>query len=328
MGAPCANHTRISVQVLSLLGRRRPEAPPVPEPVRHAYSHTVLQLLKLPFGTESTGQQLAHTLHLAPEARDMFQQFEAWLEPQLSPFGELGSMTDWAGKLAGAVARLTGILHVADHANVAAPWEMAIGIDNVQQAIRLGEYLIQHARATYAEMGSDPVIADAKYLLAWITREAKTHITKRDAFEGTKGRFRRVEAMEAALRLLTEHSYIRQREPENRAGPGRKPSPTYDVNPVSAYNSPNSQNATLPVLFCESCEFCVESIGANYATIRSPCGPLSRSPPPEDLTVPLVRYSDGRMRPGWREENALGFFYPHQSLPKAERVLPMPTKWR
>ena len=188
---------------------------------------------------------MAHTLRLAPEARDTFQQFEAWLEPQLGPFGELGSMTDWAGKLVGAVARLTGLLHVADHANVAAPWEMAIGIDRVKRAIHLGEYLIQHARATYAEMGADPVMADATHLLTWITREAQTHFTKRGAFEGTKGRFRRVEAMEPALRLLMEHGYIRQRELENRTGPGRKPSPTYDVNPFSAHNSPNSQNAHL-----------------------------------------------------------------------------------
>jgi replicative DNA helicase len=175
----------------------------------------------------------------------MFQQFEAWLEPQLGPFGELGSMTDWAGKLAGAVARLMGILHVAEHANMAAPWEVTIDRDSVKRAMCVGEYLIQHARATYAEMGADPVMADAKHLLTWITREAKTHFTKRDVFEGTKGRFRRVEAMEPTLRLLTEHGYIRQREPENRAGPGRKPSPTYDVNPFCAHNSPNSQNATL-----------------------------------------------------------------------------------
>jgi hypothetical protein len=186
----------------------------------------------------------------------MFQQFEAWLEPRLGPFGELGSMTDWAGKLVGTVARLTGILHVAEHANLAAPWELAIGIDSVERAIRLGEYLIQHARATYAEMGADPVIADAKHLLTWIIRETKTHFTKRDAFEGTKGRFRRVEAMEPALRLLTEYSYIRQREPENRAGPGRKPSPTYDVNPFSAHNSPNPQNTTFPYS-ANSVEFCV-----------------------------------------------------------------------
>jgi hypothetical protein len=105
-------------------------------------------------------------------------------------------------------------------------------------------------------MGADPVIADAKHLLTWIIRETKTHFTKRDAFEGTKGRFRRVEAMEPALRLLTEYSYIRRREPENRAGPGRKPSPTYDVNPFSAHNSPNPQNTTFPYS-ANSVEFCV-----------------------------------------------------------------------
>ena len=130
---------------------------------------------------------------------------------------------------------------MAAHADAPAPWEIAISQDSVVRAIRLGEYLIPHARAAYAEMGADPVMAEAKHLLAWITREGKQRFTKRDAFEGTKGRFRRVEAMEPGLKLLMEHGFIRQCEPGQRLGPGRKPSPTYEVNPY-AHNARNSQN--------------------------------------------------------------------------------------
>jgi replicative DNA helicase len=173
------------------------------------------------------------------------QQFEAWLEPQLAPFGALGHLTDWAGKLVGAVIRLTGILHMAAHADAPAPWEIAISQDSVVRAIRLAEYLIPHARAAYAEMGADPVIAEAKHLLAWITREGKQRFTKRDAFEGTKGRFKRVEALEPGLKLLMEHGFLRPREPGQRPGPGRKPSPTYDVNPY-AHNSRYAQNRLCP----------------------------------------------------------------------------------
>jgi hypothetical protein len=115
--------------------------------------------------------------------------------------------------------------------------------DSVERAIHLGRYLIAHARAAYAEMRADPVIADAQHLLAWMTRAEKQHFTKREAFEGTKGRFKRVEAMEPGLQLLIEHGFIRPRVPTERPGPGRKPSPTYDVNPCYAHNA---QNAILP----------------------------------------------------------------------------------
>ena len=81
-------------------------------------------------------------------------------------------------------------------------------------------------------------MADAKHMLAWITRTEHRHFTKREAFEGTKGRFKRVEAMEPGLKLLIEHGFIRQRDAVERPGPGRKPSPTYDVNP-STHNSQN-----------------------------------------------------------------------------------------
>src|SRR5262249_23426688 len=141
-------------------------APPVPETLRQAYHRTVLALLQLPAGTDATGKPVPHVLRLSPEGYSALQQFEAWIEPQLAPLGDLGQMTDWAGKLVGAVARITGIVHMVEYADTSAPWERPIRQDSVERAIALGHYLIQHARAAYAEMSADRVIADAKHLLA------------------------------------------------------------------------------------------------------------------------------------------------------------------
>src|SRR5262249_58823621 len=87
----------------------------------------------------------------------------------------------------------------------------------------------------------DPVVSEARHILAWIHRIQHTAFTRRDLFEGTKGRFRQVGALALPLDLLIRHGYIRERDPEERPGPGRKPSPTYDVNPlIGSQNSHNS----------------------------------------------------------------------------------------
>jgi hypothetical protein len=142
----------------SLLGSRDTDAPPVPQAVRVAYRGSVMALLDLPFGTDDAGNPAPHVLQLSADARTTLQAFDAWLEPRLAAFGELGHMTDWAGKLVGAAARIMGLLHMAEHAHEREPWQIPIQVRTAEQAIRIAKYLIPHARAAYAEMGSDPVV--------------------------------------------------------------------------------------------------------------------------------------------------------------------------
>ncbi len=215
----------------SWLGRRAVQAPPVPDAVRAKYADTLGMLLGLSPHRSDDGTAVLHTLTFAPDARHRLHSFMAWVEPQLAPDGELGLLTDWGGKLAGAVARIAGILHGAAHP--ACPWAADISADTVGAAIGIGKYLIPHARAVFAEMGSDPETEGARHVLAWIERTGAETFSKRTAFEGTKGRFKTVAALDPALRLLVAHDYIRERPAEERqpGKPGRKQSPTYDVNP-------------------------------------------------------------------------------------------------
>jgi hypothetical protein len=77
------------------------------------------------------------------------------------------------------------------------------------------------------------VVDDARHILAWIRRREGSTFTKRDAFDGVKSRFHRVEAMEPGLSLLVAHGYIRERVHQQAAGRGRPPSPVFEVNPAS-----------------------------------------------------------------------------------------------
>ena len=95
-------------------------------------------------------------------------------------------------------------------------------------------------------MGTDPIVEDAKHILKWIERKGIESFSKREAFEGTKGRFGKVSALEPALNVLVAQSFIREKESQERGGPGRKPSPRYEVNPLIANGStldPYSQNS-------------------------------------------------------------------------------------
>ena len=148
-------------------------------------------LLTLPWATDDNGQSATYTLTLTPAARHRLTTFEAWLEPRLGPAGELGHIADWGGKLAGAVIRIAGLLHLAASAAEALPWTMPVGDETMANAITIGEYLIPHACAAFGEMGADGSVEDARHLLDWIERMEQTTFTKRDAFEGTKSRFRR-----------------------------------------------------------------------------------------------------------------------------------------
>jgi len=214
------------------------ESKPMPSDIEAEYRSCVMEMLKLSLKTIE--EELEPTvIKLSQDAKDKLKEFMTWLEPQLAPDGELGGMTDWAGKLAGAVVRLAGILYVmkrASGASVDNPLKIhskwVIPADDVGRALKLADYFLAHARAAFAEMGADPVVEGAKHILAWIDRTGVTDFSKREAFQGTKGRFHKVSAMEPGLELLASHGHIREETSRGAKGRGR-PSVRYTVNPLA-----------------------------------------------------------------------------------------------
>ncbi len=217
----------------SLVGRRDINPPPVPAEIRQTYESKIGDLLNLAWGTDDHGNKCAHVLRLDDEATNRFNTFMARIEPQLSENGELGALTDWGGKLAGAVARIAGLLHLGDRAGDPSPWDRPIGRHVIERAIRIGEYSIEHARAAYAEMGADPVVEDARHILQTITKKVLVRFTKQEIWQLTKGRFEKVDGLDAALEALVERGYLREFVRETEPGKrGRKPAPSYLVNPL------------------------------------------------------------------------------------------------
>ena len=65
--------------------------------------------------------------------------------------GDLETIGDWAGKYHGAVLRIAGVLHVVQQA-MADPQAPVSG-QTMADAIAIGRYFLEHAKAAYMLMG-------------------------------------------------------------------------------------------------------------------------------------------------------------------------------
>jgi hypothetical protein len=217
----------------SLVGRRQAGAPPVPPAVADRYTLELLVLaasLATPDGNEGPA-----LLTLDRDAAELLLGFERDLEPRLAAgSGDLAHLAGWAAKLAGATCRLAALLHLAEQ--LRGGWAQPISANTFTGAIRLADYLIEHARAVFDLMGTDPSIDDARWILDWIDRTNRLQFSRRDAHRAApRDRFPKATDLEPPLRLLEEHGYLRRVDPEPSQDPrgrGRPASPRFLVNPL------------------------------------------------------------------------------------------------
>jgi len=228
----------------SRIGARKIEPEPVPEHVRQAYQDVVRELCELPWDPNQP-----QYIQLVEDAWVLLRQFMQKLEPELGAGGELKCAQDWGSKLAGAVARIAGVMHCVIHA-YGEPWLHPLAATTMASAIEIGRYATTHALAAFEAMQADRRLSDAQYVLRWIERHGKTEFAKSAAQQHGKRRFKQAGDIDAPLALLVRHNYIRQR-PTAKRGPGRPASPIYEVNPAFRPNKlvgerpENSKNADL-----------------------------------------------------------------------------------
>jgi hypothetical protein len=222
----------------SLVGRRQPDAPPMPAGVRARY-HAVLMLLldRLTAWTEAEAADGAPVcLRLADDAYRLLVRFQAELEPRIGPDGDLTPMADWVNKLPGTTARLAALLHLADWAEAGAgghPADRPVDGATMARAITLGRYFLGHARYAFTAMGADPHVEAAAYLWRRIVADGGTSYRRRDLLRLAQ-RFASVVEIEAPARILVRHGYLREAPTEPPPSTGGRPSgPRYLVNPLA-----------------------------------------------------------------------------------------------
>jgi replicative DNA helicase len=223
---------------VNTVGSRTIAPPAVPEEIAERYRVDLYALARSLLdereAAKLVGSEDPIVLTLTAPAAVRLTEFEAEIEPRLHPHhGDLAHIADWASKLVGAVARIAGLLHLA--ARLRDGWALPVNDATITDAVTIGRYLTDHALAVFDLMGgADPTLDDARYLLAWIERNRVKSFTRRELFTALpRGRFAKVDALDPPLVLLVDHGYIRPLPlPERPAGPGRPPSPAFEVNPL------------------------------------------------------------------------------------------------
>lgn len=211
----------------SLLGKRKIEPAPMSPGTRARFHDKVRSLLPTTWGSDMPGPI---TLELSDDAYQLWKKFALEVEKGLAPGGEFEGMTDWAGKLAGTVARIAALFHLVSHDR---PEALKITLETMQRATCLGGFLAKHAQAAYGLMSSDDKTCGARRVLEWIQRKSLEAFTVRECWQAMKQQtaFPHVDAVHNALAELEDRDFIRELPAQEKRGPGRKPSPTYAVNP-------------------------------------------------------------------------------------------------
>ncbi|AOS64998.1 YfjI family protein [Actinoalloteichus hymeniacidonis] len=208
------------------VGFRKIRPPTAPAEVTEAYERLLGRLVD-----DLAAWDEPALLQLSADADDALADLEADTEAALAPGGAWRGMRAWAAKYVGAVLRIAGLLHLAEHTNLGNdPWREPISLDTLTSAACLGEYFAAHAKAAFDLMGADEIVDHARILLDWITRTRPVSFTKRQAHIDNRSTFPRAADLDAPLALLEEFGHIRH-VPVTSTGRGRPPSPTYYTHP-------------------------------------------------------------------------------------------------
>ena len=209
----------------SNLGYRGLESDPVPENIKNNYQNLISQLLDIEPGENEHGERQPYILNLSREAYSEWAEFYMVVETELREGGRFEYITDWAGKLPGAAARIAGLLHCAK--NPYQPWAQEIDIETTEKALELASVFASHALIAFDMMGADKSLDQARKVWRWIERGRYESFTKRDCFNALQGTFQKVSNIEEPLNILTERNYIQAVTKKT----GGRPSIEYCVNP-------------------------------------------------------------------------------------------------
>ena len=211
----------------SKVGDRKYRTHPIPDEVSRCYEVLIRNLLQ-----EET-PQTPELIRLSPEADKLLEGFACEVESKLKT--EYADIPDWAGKLVGAVLRISGLLcraansHYSDFLDCSDP--LIVDESTMAGAIAIGRYFTEHSRAAYSLMGADDLVKQSQYALDGIVKNGLLEFTRRDIMRICRS-FKKADQVQPVLNHLADLGYVALKETEQTCGKGRPANPTYLVNPL------------------------------------------------------------------------------------------------
>lgn len=210
----------------STVGTRLTRPKAIPSHIENAYHSIIRKLLEI-------DSELV-IIDMDSEAMERLETFRVEIEQRL--VGDLESIPSWAGKLAGRVAKIAGLLHCVESAERDLfPAHNPISLATLERAIPIGRWALEHALAAFS--GNGPFIDRDLRCWQWIVNRDDAHaeFSERELWQAKKGSTGTISVMRDVrdvLNSLEERGYIGAiDEPVSDGRPGRKPSRRYLPNP-------------------------------------------------------------------------------------------------
>lgn len=227
----------------SKLGYRDLTPPPVPPGLSEWYTTRIRRMLNRPVPKSPI------VLELAEDASQLFLAFRQQLEDDLRPEGRFAERSAWGSKLAGAVARVAGILHGIAHPDLETH---VVSAETLRGALALAPYLDAHERDAACIILEDPAVRIAKRILAWVCRKKIEQFSYNECFNAVRtSALNKTSQIDPALQLLIERGWLRAVPPtQDERNRGRPPSPCFLVHPLATdaaahrQATQNTQNTT------------------------------------------------------------------------------------
>ena len=158
-------------------------------------------------------------LMLSPSAQRAMVEIETAVEPTLAENGELAALADWGAKYVGAIARIAGIIHLAEHGSDAGPKTPVTAV-TILAASRMGAYFKASAINVFIEMGTDSGTSDAVHLLDRVHRLGVDEVSEREMHAAARSRFRKKVDLIPAIARLVDHGYLTPLDAPEPSTPG------------------------------------------------------------------------------------------------------------
>tara|TARA_R110002096_G_scaffold293955_2_gene488359 strand:- start:3011 stop:5635 length:2625 start_codon:yes stop_codon:yes gene_type:complete len=176
------------------------------------------------------------TVEFSKAAIVVINDFRSWVEPQLAKDSLLSSVDGWLSKLPGAVVRIATILTLSENSSAT-----SVSAADTKAAVRIGHYLVPHAKAAFAEMRTVQELSDAVIIVEWLKAEPRTTVSAAEIRAALRGKLKTAPRVKTALVVLTDHHVLREIVSGEPRRPGRPPAERYEVHPSLSATSPSPE---------------------------------------------------------------------------------------